>query len=90
MASIRFYGLVYLALIGLAFAKVVFFEAVSFGYIPYEAALGATMVTAAMKTTLIAGYYQHLRSEPRSLSYLMLMGLFAVLLLTFAAAFSIL
>lgn len=89
MANLRFYTLVYFALIGLASAKVVFFEAEAFGYITYNMALGATMVTAAMKTYLIAGYFQHLRSETRSLSYLMLLGLFVVLLLTFAAAFSI-
>lgn len=90
MASIRFYGLVYVALLALAFAKVLFFAADDAGYITYQMALGLTMVTATMKTLLITGYFQHLRSEPRSISYLMLMGLFAVLLLTFAAAFSIL
>lgn len=89
MSSVRFYTLVYVALLGLATAKVVFFEAVEFGYITYNVALGLTMVTAAMKTTLIAGYFQHLRSEARSLTYLMLMGLFAVMLLAFAATFSI-
>lgn len=90
MSSVRFYALIYVALIALASAKVVFFEAHDFGYISYNAALGLTLVTAAIKTGLIAGYYQHLASEPRSLSYLMLLGLFAVMLLAFAAGFSIL
>lgn len=90
MSSVRFYALVYVALLGLASAKVVFFEAERFGFISYNVALGLTLVTATIKTGLIAGYYQHLTSEPRSLTYLMLLGLFTVLLLAGAAGFSIL
>ena len=90
MSSVRLYALVYVALLALAAAKVVFFEAVDLGFITYQMALGATMVTAAMKTFLIVWYYQHMRSEPRSIMYLMLLALFVVMLLTFAAGFSIL
>lgn len=84
MTSVRFYTLVYVALLVLATAKVAFFE-----LFDYQVALGLTLVSAAVKTALIAGYFQHLRSEPRSISYVMLLGLLAVLLLTSAAAFSI-
>lgn len=84
MTSVRFYTAVYVALLVLASAKVVFFE-----LFEYNVALGLTMVAAVIKTSLIAGYFQHLRSEPRSLSYVMLMGLIAVLLLASAASFSI-
>lgn len=89
MSSVRFYTLVYFALIVLAGAKVVFFQLEEAGYFTYAVAMGLTVLTASAKTALIAGYFQHLRSETRSLTYLMLMGLFAVLLLAFAATFSI-
>ena len=87
MTSVRFYALVYVALMALASLKVAFFEIPA---ISYNTALALTMIAAVMKTSLIAGYFMHLRSEPRSVSYVMLSGLFAVLLVTFAAAFSIL
>lgn len=87
MSSVRFYALVYVALLALATLKVVFFEVEA---ISYDMALALTMLAAVGKTSLIAGYFMHLRSEPRSVSYIMLSGLFAVLLVTFAAAFSIL
>lgn len=87
MTSVRFYALVYVALITLASLKVAFFEIPG---VSYNLALTLTMIAAVLKTSLIAGYFMHLRSEPRSVSYIMLSGLFAVLLVTFAAAFSIL
>lgn len=89
MTSLRFYAMVYVALMALATLKVAFFEAHYMGYISYNAAFGLTMVAAVMKTGMIAGYFQHLKWEPRSLTYLMLMALFGVLLLAFAATFSI-
>lgn len=89
MTSVRFYALVYVALLGLAAAKVAFYYGELMEIINYQMALGLTVVTASMKTALIAGYYQHLTDEPRSITYLMLLGLFAVLLLAFAAGFSI-
>jgi cytochrome c oxidase subunit 4 len=84
MASVKFYTVIYIALLGLATSKVLFFE-----FFAYWDAVGATMVTAVLKTLLIMGYFQHLRFEPRSLTYLMSMGMFAVFLLTVAASFSI-
>jgi cytochrome c oxidase subunit 4 len=56
----------------------------------YWLALGAIMVLSVVKALLVAGYYQHLRFEPRSLTYLSGVGLVAALALTFAAAYSIL
>jgi len=85
MTSVRFYAGVYVALVLLVSSKIVFFELLS-----YNVALALTMLTAVVEAFGIAGYYQHLRFEPRSLTYLMLMALFGVMLLTFAAAFSIL
>lgn len=84
MTSVRFYTGVYIALLALVSMKIVFFETLA-----YDLALSLTMVTAVLEAVAIAGYFQHLRFEPRSLTYLMLMGLSGVLLLTFAASFSI-
>lgn len=89
MTSVRFYALVYVALMALATLKVIFFEAHEAGLWSYNVALALTGVAAVLKTGMIAGYFQHLKFEQRSLSYLMLMALFAVLLLAFAATFSI-
>lgn len=85
MASVKFYTLIYIALLVLATSKVIFFQ-----FFEYWDAVMATMGTAFLKTFLIMGYFQHLRFEPRSLTYLMSMGVFAVFLLTVAAAYSIL
>jgi hypothetical protein len=83
VASVKLYTLIYVLLLGLALSKVAFFE-----FFGYWKAVSATLVTATMKTLLIVGYYQHLKFEPRSLTYLMGMGVFAVFLLTVAATYS--
>ena len=44
---------------------------------------------SAIKAMMVAGWFQHLRFEPRGLSYLMLSALAAALALTLAAAYSI-
>lgn len=84
MASARNYVIVYVLLLALGISKVIFFE-----FLGYWEAMSATFLTATAKTLLIAGYFQHLRHEPRSLTYLMLTGLFMVLLLAGAATFSV-
>jgi cytochrome c oxidase subunit 4 len=56
----------------------------------YWYGLGAILVLSTIKATVVAGYYQHLRWEPRSLTYLYLTGLGAALALTMAASYSIL
>ena len=85
MTSVRFYAGIYVLLVALVSMKIVFFETLS-----YDVALALTMLSAVAEALVIAGYYQHLRFEPRSLTYLMTMGVAGVLLVTFAAAFSIL
>jgi cytochrome c oxidase subunit 4 len=47
------------------------------------------MLAATAKIGLIVGYYQHLRSENRSLTWLMALSLSLVLLLMAAASYSI-
>jgi len=55
----------------------------------YWLAFGIIMVLSVIKALLVAGYYQHLRWEPRSVSYLAGGGLLVALALTAAAAYSI-
>ncbi|QCW02850.1 cytochrome C oxidase subunit IV family protein [Natrinema pallidum] len=87
MASIRTYSLIYVALLLLATGKFAFFH---FPEIFNEqVAIAGTMVLAVIKVSLIAGYFQHLKDEPRSVTYMMLTALFMVLLLTLAAGYSI-
>ena len=61
------------------------------GYVEsaYWIAFGVIIVLSTIKALLVAGYFQHLRFEPRGLSYLMLSALAAALALTLAAAYSI-
>lgn len=87
MASIRTYGLIYVALMVLATGKFVFFHYPEI--FSYQVAIGGTMILAAIKVSLIAGYFQHLKDEPRSITYLMLTAAFMVFLLTLAAGYSI-
>ena len=56
----------------------------------YWVAFGIILVLSFVKAVFVATYYMHLRWEPRSVTYLMLGGLFVALALTTAAAYSIL
>jgi len=56
----------------------------------YWTALTAILVLSTIKAVIVAAYYQHLRWEPRAVSYLMLGGVLVALALTSAAAYSIL
>jgi len=56
----------------------------------YWVAFGILAVLSVAKAVVVAGYYQHLRWEPRSLTYLYLLGVGAALALTAAASYSIL
>jgi cytochrome c oxidase subunit 4 len=84
--SLKLYTGIYVALVALAASKYLFFHTLPFGY--WEA-FAATMIAASMKTGLIVGYYQHLRSENRSLTWLMALSLGLALLLMAAASYSI-
>ncbi|MFQ3320097.1 MAG: cytochrome c oxidase subunit 4 [Natronomonas sp.] len=84
--SVKLYGLIYVALIGLATSKFAFFHLEFFGYWD---AVGATLLAASLKTGLIVAYYQHLRWENRSLAGLMALALTLFVLLMAAASFSI-
>ncbi|WP_254273199.1 cytochrome C oxidase subunit IV family protein [Haloarcula marina] len=55
----------------------------------YWAAFGIIMVLSVIKAVGVAAYYQHLRWEPRAVTYLVVGGTVAALALTAAAAYSI-
>ena len=84
MANVRWYAVVYVALLALAFSKWAFFE-----FLAYNLALGLTLVTASIKTILIVAYYQHLRYEPRILTVLVFTAFLAIAILAAAASYSI-
>lgn len=84
--SIKLYTAIYVALVALAASKYIYFHTPFFGY--WEA-FGATMASAFAKTALIAGYYQHLRWENRSLTWLIVLSLGLVVLLMAAASYSV-
>lgn len=86
MTSLRAYAAIYVLLMALAISKFAFFEV---EFLTYQQAIAATMAAAAIKIGLIAGYFQHLREEPRPITYVMATGLLMVLLLAGAATFSV-
>ena len=88
MANTRLYTAIYVALFVLATAQV----AVEFAGLldsMYWVALGVIMVLSLVKAVAVAGYYQHLLYEPRSITYLVGIGLVAAIALTIAASYSI-
>lgn len=85
--SVKLYTAIYVALVVLAFLNFVFFE---FGdFFTYRQAFAGTMIVGMVKTVLIVAYFQHLRWENRSLTYLMTLALALVFLLMAAATYSI-
>ena len=84
MTSIKFYFGVYVVLMVLAVSKVVFMETLD-----YWPAVGGIFAMAVAKSALIAYYYQHLKEEPRAITWLVLIAVAAVLFLAVAATFSI-
>jgi len=85
--SVKLYAAIYVALLVLAASKFVFFEFDQF--FTYGQAFAGTMVAAGIKSVLIVGYFQHLRWENRSLTYVMLLALGLAMLLMAAATYSI-
>ena len=88
MASLKLYTAIYVALLFLGLLNFVLFE-VDFFEFTYEQALAGTMVASGFKTVLIVAYFQHLRWENRSLTYLMTLALALTMLLMAAATYSI-
>ncbi|SFR69010.1 cytochrome C oxidase subunit IV family protein [Halogeometricum limi] len=86
MVNTKFYTIIYVVLFVSATIQVL----VEFAGLEYWTAFGLIMVLSAAKAILVAAYFQHLRWEPRSVTYLIGIGLAAALALTFAASYSIL
>lgn len=86
MASTRLYTAIYVVLFVLATVQVLIEDVAGEAY---WTALTAILVLSFVKAVIVAGYYQHLKYEPRSLTYLIVTGLLAALALTMAAAYSI-
>ncbi|QKY19957.1 cytochrome C oxidase subunit IV family protein [Halolamina sp. CBA1230] len=55
----------------------------------YLLALGLITALSLIKGVIVAGYFQHLVWEPRSVTYVMLLGVVGFLALTVAASYSI-
>lgn len=85
MVSTKLYTIIYVILFVFATAQVL----VEIAGLSYWVAFTLIIFLSFIKAILVAGYYQHLRFEPRSLSYLMVTGLLIALFLTAAAAYSI-
>jgi cytochrome c oxidase subunit 4 len=85
MSSTKLYAGIYVVLFVLATVQVL----VEFAGLEYFTAMGIILVLSFVKALLVAGYYQHLVYEPRSLTYLAMIGLVAALALTVAATYSI-
>ena len=89
MSHTKLYAWIYVVLFVFATLQVVV-EYAGFLERSYWIALGVIIVLSAIKAVMVAGYYQHLRWEPRSITYLAVGALLVVVALTGAASFSIL
>ncbi|MFD1514883.1 cytochrome C oxidase subunit IV family protein [Halomarina rubra] len=81
----RLYTVIY----GVLFVFATLQVAVEFAGLDYWTAFGVIMALSAVKALLVAAYFQHLRYEPRAITYVVTIGLVAALALTLAAAYSI-
>ena len=80
----------YTAIFAVLFVSATVQVLVEFAGVAYWLGFGIIVALSALKAILVAGYFQHLRFEPRSLTYVVLVGLTAALALTLAASYSIL
>lgn len=88
MARTKLYTIIYVVLFVLATAQVVVER---IGIVEnYWLLISIITVLSMVKALFVAGYYQHLVWEPRSVSYLMLIGFVGFIALTVAASYSIL
>jgi cytochrome c oxidase subunit 4 len=87
MARTKLYTVIYVVLFVLATAQVAVEQVDLFSY---WVALAVIALLSLVKAVFVAGYYQHLVWEPRSVSYLIVIGFVAFLALTVAASYSIL
>lgn len=88
MTSTRFYTAIFVVLF--VFATLQFIvEEIGLLEDAYWVAFWLIMVLSAIKAIFVAGYFQHLRMEPRSVTALIASALLVALALTAAASYSI-
>ena len=85
MTRLKLYTVIYVVLFVSATVQVLVEQA----GLEYMTALGIILALSFAKAVLVAAYFQHLRWEPRSITYLIAIGLFAALALTVASTYSI-
>lgn len=85
MTRLKLYTAIYVVLFVSATVQVL----VEGADLSYGRAFAIIMVLSFVKAVIVAAYYQHLRWEPRSITYLVGMGLLAALALTVAATYSV-
>ncbi|MFB6113335.1 MAG: cytochrome C oxidase subunit IV family protein [Halodesulfurarchaeum sp.] len=85
MPNIKLYAAIYVVLFAFATSQVL----VEFAGLTYAMAATVILALSFIKAALVAGYYQHLRYEPRSVTAVMTMGLITVIALAVASTFSI-
>ncbi|GAB7092856.1 hypothetical protein JCM30237_00080 [Halolamina litorea] len=88
MARTKLYTGIYVALFVIATLQVVV-ERTALMEEAYVIALALITVLSVIKAVVVAGYFQHLVWEPRSVTYVMLLGFVGFLALTVAASYSI-
>jgi cytochrome c oxidase subunit 4 len=88
MVSLKTYTIIYATLFISATIQVLI-ESAGLLEKTYWIAFWTIIILSLLKAILVAGWFQHLRYEPPSLSYLILIGVGAALALTLAASYSI-
>ncbi|MWG35954.1 cytochrome C oxidase subunit IV family protein [Halomarina oriensis] len=81
----KLYAVIYVVLFVFATLQV----AVEFAGLTYWTAFWLIMALSAIKAVLVAAYFQHLRYEPRAITYVVAIGVVAAIALTAAASYSI-
>ncbi|MBP1987730.1 cytochrome C oxidase subunit IV family protein [Halolamina salifodinae] len=88
MARTKLYTGIYVALFVIATMQVGI-EQIGLLEESYVLALALITAFSVIKAVIVAGYFQHLVWEPRSLTYVMMLGFVGFLALTVAASYSI-
>ncbi|WP_049981549.1 cytochrome C oxidase subunit IV family protein [Halolamina rubra] len=89
MARTKLYTGIYVALFVIATLQVGV-EQIGLLESSYMLALALITVFSFVKAVVVAGYFQHLVWEPRSVTYVLVLGFVGFLALTVAASYSIL
>jgi len=89
MASIKLYTAIFVVLMGFSTAQALF-EFSGFLDEAYWIGLGVIMVFSIIKASAVAGWYMHMRDEPRAVTYLVIVACIGVVALTAGAAYSML